>query len=63
MESVADQPTGGHGFGAELADVSELPLKDLLSTPASVLANALRRIAAEAEVETAAIAAFNNYAE
>ena len=59
MVNAADQQADGR-TDDYLADVAQMSLADLLSTDHSVLANALRRLAEEADDPVETIAAFSN---
>jgi FXSXX-COOH protein len=57
MNSVADQPTGGH----ELPDVRTMTLAALMSANDGVLANALRRFRDEADNPAESLSAFQSF--
>lgn len=63
MDSVSDHSTGGYEREFILADVSWMPLPELLGSNDSVLANAVRRIVDEQHRRPDNVAAFGNYAQ
>ncbi len=61
MNSVPDQPTGGHDQDHGLVDVSDFRLLDLIHSSDTALAHSMRRLVA-AHVETdEPYAGFGNY--
>ena len=61
MNSVPDQPTGGHDQDHGLVDVSDTPLLDVIHSADTVLAHSMRRLVAERSGQDAPYAGFGNY--